>query len=81
MLLIVVVALVVLPPSKWPMVLYHLAKVIRTCQNIKETLYEFCKNHIQIYELEVNQERANQVDKIYQSAEKSATSNKTEQSR
>lgn len=70
LLLIIVVALIVLPPQKWQMVLYHLAKIIRWCQSLKETFYEFCKTHIQTYELETNQQRAKEVDARYKQPEK-----------
>ncbi len=62
---IFIIALLVFPPPKWPMVLYHLAKSIRWINTLKETFINFCKTHIQHYELEQNQRKANQADVQY----------------
>lgn len=59
------VTLFVLPPKKWPMVFYHLAKLYRLLQQAKQQLEVFCRQQILLYELEENQKKANQGDSKY----------------
>lgn len=65
LIIILVVALLVLPPSKWPMLLFHLAKLIRWVNQTKENLFEICKTQIQQYELEQHEQRARKADQEY----------------
>lgn len=65
LIVILIVALLVLPPAKWPMLLYHMAKLIRWINTTKETILDMCKTQIQEYELKQNQHHAEQADKHY----------------
>lgn len=65
LIVILMVALLVLPPAKWPMLLYHLAKLIRWINATKEAILNICKIQIQQYELKQNQHQAEQADKHY----------------
>lgn len=65
LIVILVVALLVLPPSKWPMLLFHLAKLIRWVNQTKANLLEICKTQIQQYELEQHEQRAQKADQEY----------------
>lgn len=69
LLVIALVALIVLGPKRLPEVASALGKFVKMCRNLNSTIKSEFEKNINQQQLEHNQKRAEEVDKLYQKSE------------
>jgi Sec-independent protein translocase protein TatA len=61
-LLTVCVAIIVIPPSKWPLCAHHLQQGLRKWQQLQQQLHRFWQQQLLQHQLNENQARAVKMD-------------------
>ena len=66
LLLIIVIAILVIHPKKWPMIAHHIAKSIQLLATYKQKAIQFWLIQLNRYQLEENNKKAAVADNEYQ---------------
>ena len=65
LLVIALVFMLAFNPSKWPMLVHHLAKALRVIQRYKHRAQEIWQQQLDLYQLEENKKKAADADTRY----------------
>jgi Sec-independent protein translocase protein TatA len=56
------VAMLVIPPSKWPLLAHHLHQALRLWRNLQQKAHQFWQSQLAQYQLTENQAKAREQD-------------------
>ena len=65
LLLILIIALLVIHPRKWPMLAHHIAKALQLLDGYKQKAVAFWHSQLNRYQLEENKKKAAVADEQY----------------